>query len=83
MRRHAEAVRAESSFCGTHLADRLVAMLLLELSKLRLLCRDLLGQHALQGGQRPLAARKAAEGALQSSSRVRYTLFFRGAKRRF
>lgn len=39
-------------------------MLLLERGELRLLRRDFLGQHALQGGQRPLATGKAAEGAL-------------------
>lgn len=48
-----------------YLADGLVAMLLLELQELRLLRGDLLGQDALQGGQRPLATGKAAEGALR------------------
>lgn len=58
----------ETKLTGPHLPDRLVAMLLLEFGELRLLCRDLLGQHALQRGQRPLAAGKAAEGALAGVS---------------
>lgn len=48
----------------SHLPDRLVAMLLLELGELRLLRRDFLGQHALEGGQRPLAPSEVAEDAL-------------------
>lgn len=59
----------------THLADRLVAMLLLELGELRLLRGDLLGQHALQRGEGPLAAGKAAEGALHRTAASRSILW--------
>lgn len=44
-------------------------MLLLELGELRLLGRDLFCQHVLEGGQRPLTAGKAAEGALPNVCR--------------
>lgn len=47
-----------------HLPHGLVAVLLLELGELRLLCRDLLRQDALQRGQRSLTASQAAEDAL-------------------
>lgn len=39
-------------------------MLLLELCELCLLCGDLFGEHALQGGEGTLAAGQVAEGTL-------------------